>query len=180
MAELLCQTNSTKYRPRLRFGNDEPYIYAQLNKALYGTLQGAQRFWEDLSTFLLGLGFTRNPYDWCVMNKEVMGTQQTVLFYVDDIKMSHVKESVLLDTVAEFKKKCVKISNLSVNRGDIHDFLGVTFDFSTKKKPKITMDGYVREVVEEADLRLKNKQRDQANTPASMDLFRIDSTSPDL
>ena len=40
------------------------------------------------------------------------------------------------------------------------------------------MDGYVREVVEEADLRLKNKQRDQANTPASMDLFRIDSTSP--
>jgi len=37
------------------------------------------------------------------------------------------------------------------------------------------MDGYVREVVEEADLRLKNK-RDQANTPASMDLVRIDST----
>jgi len=48
--------------------------------------------WEDLSTFLLGLGFTRNPYDWCVTNKEVMGTQQTILFYVDDIKMSHVKE----------------------------------------------------------------------------------------
>jgi len=67
-----------------------------------------------------------------------------------------------------------------VNRGDIHDFLGVTFDFSTKKHLKIRMDGYVREVVEEADLRLKNKQRDQANTPASMDLFRIDSTSPDI
>jgi len=67
-----------------------------------------------------------------------------------------------------------------VNRGDIHDLLGVTFDFSTKKNLKIRMDGYVREVVEEADLRLKNKQRDQANTPASMDLFRIDSTSPDL
>jgi len=108
MAELLCQTNPTKYRPHLRFGNDEPYINAQLNKALYGTLQGTLRFWEDLSTFLLGLGFTRNPYDWCVMNKEVMGTQQTILFYVDDIKMSHVKESVLLDTVAELKKGTVK------------------------------------------------------------------------
>ena len=42
------------------------------------------------------------------------------------------------------------------------------------------MDGYVREVIEEADLSLKNKQRDQTNTPASMDLFRIDSTSPDI
>jgi len=42
------------------------------------------------------------------------------------------------------------------------------------------MDGYVREVIEEEDLSLKNKQRDQANTPASMDLFRIDGTSPDL
>jgi len=163
MAELLCQTNPTKYRPHLRFGNDEPCIYVQLNKALYGTLQGALRFWEDLSTFLLGLGFTRNPYDWCVMNKEVMGTQQTILFYVDDIKMSHVKESVLLGTVSELKKRYGKISNLSVNRGDIHDFLRVTFDFSTKKKLKIRMDGYVREVIEEADISLKNKQRDQAN-----------------
>jgi len=63
----------------------------------------------------------------------------------------------------------------SLHRGDMHDFLGVTFDFSTKKNLKIRMDGYVREVVEEADLRLKNK-RDQANTPASMDLVRIDST----
>jgi len=85
------------------------------------------------------------------MNKEVMGTQQTILFYVDDIKMSHVKESVLLGTVSELKKRYGKISNLSVNRGDIHDFLS-----------------------------LKNKQRDQANTPASMYLFRIDGTSPDL
>ena len=38
----------------------------------------------------------------------------------------------------------------------------------------------MREVIEEEDLSLKNKQRDQANTPASMDLFRIDGTSPDL
>ena len=42
------------------------------------------------------------------------------------------------------------------------------------------MDGYVREVIEEADLSLKNKQRDQTNTPASMDLFRIDGTSADF
>jgi len=79
-----------------------------LNKALYGTLQGGLRFWEDSSTFLLGLGFARNPYDWCVMNKEVMGTQQTILFYVADIKMSHVKESVLLETVVELKKGTAK------------------------------------------------------------------------
>jgi len=108
-----------------------------------------------------------------------MGTQLTILFYVDDIKMSHVKESVLLDTVAELKK-VRQNKQLECEQGDIHDFLGVTFDFSTKKNLKLRMDGYLREVVEEADLRLKTKQRDQANTHASMELFRIDSTSPDL
>jgi len=56
MAELLCQTNLTKYRPHLRFSNDEPYIYAQLNKSLYGTLQGALRLGRFINIFT-GLGF---------------------------------------------------------------------------------------------------------------------------
>ena len=42
------------------------------------------------------------------------------------------------------------------------------------------MDGYVMEVIDEADAKLKTKQRGQANTHASMALFKINRTSPEL
>jgi len=126
MAELLCQTD-----PKSR---KEYYIYAQLNRSLYRTLQGALRFWEDLSYYLTSLGYKRNPYDWCVMNRVIEVTQETVLFYVDNIKLSHVNKEVLLNTVKDVAALYGKIKDLTVTRGDVHDFLGVTFDLSVKQK----------------------------------------------
>ena len=48
MAELVCKTDPKKYRPHMKFSKSikEYYIYAQLNRSLYGTLQGALRFWR--------------------------------------------------------------------------------------------------------------------------------------
>ena len=103
----------------------EYYINAQLNRSLYGTLLGVLRFWEDLSYYLTSLGFKRNPYDWCVMNREIEGTKETVLFYLDDIKLSHVNEEVLLNTVKVLTARYGKLKDLTVTRGDVHDFLGV-------------------------------------------------------
>ena len=67
---------------------------------------------------------------------------------------------------------------ISDRRGDAHDFPGVTFDFSKKKKLRIIMNGYVQEVIDEADVTLKRKQRDKANTSASVSLFKKNSESP--
>ena len=53
---------------------EKPVIYTELDKALYGTLQAALLFWEDLSGFLIKeLGFKPNPYDHCVVNKSIRG-----------------------------------------------------------------------------------------------------------
>ncbi len=104
-----------------------------MNRSLYGTLQGVLRFWEDLSYYLTGLRFKQNPYDWCVTNREIEGTQGTVLFYVDDIQLSHVNEEVSLNTVKDLAARYGKVKDLTVTRGDVHDFLGVTFDFSENK-----------------------------------------------
>jgi Reverse transcriptase (RNA-dependent DNA polymerase) len=55
-------------------------IYPSLNKALYGTVQASLLFWRRLSTFLIeDLGFDRNPYDWCVVNKVIDDKQCTML-----------------------------------------------------------------------------------------------------
>ena len=99
------------------------------------------------------------------MNREVEGTQETVLFYVDDIKLSHVKE-VLLNSIKDLVARCGKVKDLTVTRGNVHGFLGVTFDFGEKQKLKVIMKDYVEEVIDEADEALIINQREQANTPA--------------
>ena len=88
----LVNTNPKKYKQFLKYNSrDKPYISAILAKALYGTLKASKLFYEDIIGFLVGQGFTINPYDHCAANKLVKGKQLTVALHVDDLKISHIK-----------------------------------------------------------------------------------------
>ena len=88
IARLLIRIDE-KYKSMVTYEGGKPVIYAELKKALYGTLQAALLFWQELSSFLGELGFAANPYDACVMNKDINGHQCTVGWHVDDLKLSH-------------------------------------------------------------------------------------------
>jgi len=75
----------------------KPMLYVQLKKALYGTLQAALLFWKLLSTTLQEWGFTINRYDQCVANKVINGKQCTIIWHVDDLKISHLDKKVVED-----------------------------------------------------------------------------------
>ena len=49
------------------------------------------------------MGFTLNPYDLCVANKIFNGSQCSVVFYVNDNKISHKVSSVVDNVVKELK-----------------------------------------------------------------------------
>ena len=83
MAELLVRIDPKLYRKYVRMENGKMVLYVELKKALYGTLKAALLFWRLLSTKLFDWGFTANPYDSCVMNKEINGRQCTVLWHVE-------------------------------------------------------------------------------------------------
>ena len=53
-------------------------LFLRLNKALYGTLKAARLFYDDLTEHLQKYGFVANPYDPCVMNKNIKGSQCTI------------------------------------------------------------------------------------------------------
>ena len=53
-------------------------LYARLNKALCGMLKAALLFYKRLCRWLEDKGFEANPYDPCVANKIVNGTQMTI------------------------------------------------------------------------------------------------------
>jgi hypothetical protein len=64
MAELLTRVDPAKYRTYMSKENGKQVLYVELQKALYGTLQAAMLFWENLTAFLTTeMGFTVNPYD---------------------------------------------------------------------------------------------------------------------
>ena len=43
------------------------------------------------------MGFKINPYNQCVTNKEMYGKQRTIVWYVDDMKVSHMDIEVVRD-----------------------------------------------------------------------------------
>jgi hypothetical protein len=56
---------------------------------VYGTLLGAILFYEKLTKQLEEWGYEPNCYDRCTFNKMVNGSQITIQFHVDDLKLSH-------------------------------------------------------------------------------------------
>ena len=73
----------------------ETVLYARMIKAMYGTLKAALLFWTKLKKFLTKNGFEPNAYDPCTVNKIINGKQATVMWYVDDVKISHKDESTV-------------------------------------------------------------------------------------
>ena len=168
--DLLCEVDPS-LKQYVAYENGKRVLYTKLNKALYGTVQASRLFWERLSSFLIDAnGFKRNPYDFCVVNKTVNGKQLTIVWYVDDLKVSHEDPNVVSDAIETLKAEFGKVSDLTIRRGKVHDYLGIEFDFSKIGKVVMSMDGYISDLLEEApDELLKGT----GSSPASNYLFNV-------
>jgi hypothetical protein len=70
-------------------GKGTPLLYLKMEKAMYGLLKSALLFYRLLVGDLTNTGFVLNPYDPCVANKVIGGQQMTVIWHVDNLKVSH-------------------------------------------------------------------------------------------
>ena len=170
LAELLIKVDPT-YSKFLTYEFGKKVIYTKLNKALYGTMQASYLFWKDLSSYLVNdLGFEVNPYDWCVANKMINNQQCTVGWYVDDLKISHLDMSVCDDIISSLQSKYGKEAPLSVTKGKIHTYLGMTIDFSEPGKVRFSMKDFIREIISECPDELL---RGVSSTGAANHLFNV-------
>jgi hypothetical protein len=136
MAEVITKIDPKKYKSHVVKENGKEVIHIILQKARYGTLQAALLFWQNLLTQLAEWGFKINPYDFCVANKTIDGKQCTIVWHVDGLKIYHVDRKVvttilnLLD--GKYGQEIVggKRAPLTITRGKVHDYLGMTLDYS--------------------------------------------------
>jgi hypothetical protein len=168
MAELLAKISPETYQEYVHHKRGQAYIYCLLNVALYGTLKAAVLFWKKLTESLKMRGFTINPYDWCVANKIVNGKQLTIVWHVDDLKLSHMDPKVIDDIIKSLKDEYGKVGEMTVRRGKVHEYLGMTLDFSEKGKFIISMEDYITEVMRD----LPADMDGVSSTPAAEHLFR--------
>jgi hypothetical protein len=175
MAEVILKIDPKQYQKYVTKENGKDVIYIILKKALYGTLQAALLFWQNLSIQLQEWGFKINPYNFCVANKTIDGKQCTVVWHVDDFKISHVDPQVvtrilnLLD--AKYGQEIVggKRAPLIITRGKIHDYLGMTLDYSEPGFVKLDMTNYVNKILDE----MPEVMDGTVTLPAAAYLFQI-------
>ena len=64
-------------------------LYIKLKCELYSCINGALLFWKKLLTDLESMEFKVNLYDPCVANIMINGKQLTIVWNIDNLKMSH-------------------------------------------------------------------------------------------
>ena len=61
------------------------------------------------SKILKEMGYQRNEYDWCVMNKIIDDKQCPILWNVDDLNTSHVDPVIVYSVLSYIDAKYGKI-----------------------------------------------------------------------
>jgi hypothetical protein len=94
MVELLLRI-APEYEQHVVIEGGQRVLYVLLLKALYDTMRVALLFWRKLTSKWQEWGFQMNPYDLCVANKMIGGSQCTVMWHVDVLKILHVNRKVV-------------------------------------------------------------------------------------
>ena len=153
----------------------KPVIYVRLKKAIYGTLNASLILWKDITAELKGWGFAINPYDECVANKTVNGKQCTILWHVDDLKISHFDSKVVDSVLRKLGERYGKDAPLLTTRGKVNEYIGMTLDLSSKGEVMIKMYDYEDKIFDGA----ADDMEGYATSPAADHIYEVMLTKVD-
>jgi hypothetical protein len=129
------------------------------------------------------IAFEGNPCDPCAANKIVEAKQLTVVWHVDDLKVSHVNTSVITRMASWLKSTCGQLFDddsgaKQISRGKIHKCLGMPPNFTVPGEVKITMIPCIKEIVQL--LAQHDNSESTADTPAAEHLFNVNDKTTSL
>ena len=120
-------------------------IIVHLKKALYGCVESAGLWYENLRATMATLGYKRNECDRCIFNRiGPDGYQCTDAVHVDDLLIrskSRAAPTHLIDGLRN------RYGAITLAHGPVVNYLGMSVDLSVSGRTEITMRGYTDEVV---------------------------------
>jgi Reverse transcriptase (RNA-dependent DNA polymerase) len=170
--DLLCEVNP-EYAPYVVYKgrNNTKVLYVRCNKAIYGCVMSGLLWYELFNSVLVARGFVLNPYDLCVANAMINGSQCTIAWYVDDMKVSHLDPAIVSDILNLMESR---FGTMAITRGLTHEFLGMTITYHCDGTASIHMPTYIQEAIDESGLNIKKS----CATPCASTLFSVDPDSP--
>jgi hypothetical protein len=171
LVDMLVDINPELYRPAVVLENQKKVLYVEVLKAIYSMLEAALLWYKTFRKDLEDIGFIFNPYDPCVANKKVQGSQQTILFHVDNLKSSH-KMKLVNDRFEKWlNKKYGKHRKVTATCGKVHDYLRTELDYRKQGELKINMTKYVENMINKLPVKLG--KNDVVKTPSGNNLFNL-------
>ena len=164
-----------KYGDYVVYENGQPVLYVVMSRALYGMIQSSILYYRKFRKDIESIGFKVNPYDPCVANRIVRGSQQTVCWHVDDLKSSHLLTKVNDEFLEWLNQKYGDIVEVKATRGNKHDYLAM---FITFKDGKVIIDMvyYVEKMIQDFPETLKRGVK----CPWTEHLFKVNENAPVL
>ena len=153
LVDILLEIAPKVYKPYVcvdKKGNKT--LLVQCQNTIYGTMVASLLYYRKFTKSLTSIGFEINPYDPCVANKIIEGKQMTICFHVDDCKLSHRDSSVNDRMIEWLRQEYESIfedgsGKMTVSRGKIHTYLGMTLDYTIPGLVKVSMFEYIDEIL---------------------------------
>ena len=146
-------------------------VTVHLKKALYGCVESAGLWYENLHSTMVGLGYVRNISDKCVFNRTgTDGLQSTAAVHVDDLLITSRSKANVTHLVEGLRKR---YGAITLSHGPVVNYLGMSIDMHISGQAMITTTGYCDEIVKISGV------KGSARTPATEGLFetREDATT---
>jgi len=93
-----------------------------------------------------------NNYNRCMANKMINGKQCTIIWHVNDLKISHKDKAVVDDILKKLNDKFGKESPLTTTRGKVIEYLGIMIDYRQKGKVILSIKNYIKKLLEEVPI----------------------------
>ena len=172
--DIMCRVNP-EHLPNVRYEKNVKVLYLKVERAIYGCIESALMWYNMFTGILEEMGFKLNPYDKCVANKWINGKQCTIVWYVDDVKVSHVDQKVLDEITDKMQEH---FGPMDIIKGDTHAYLGMNITIHREKKViEIEMKQQLLEALEAFEGEIK----DEVASPAAKHIFDTrDGVAPKL
>ena len=133
-------------------------------------MKSALLFYRKLVADLTSIGYTINPHDPCVANKDINGKQMTICWHVDDLLLGHEDPQVVTDFLTWLAARYnTPDKKLTAKRGLHHDCFGMTIDFTSPGSVAFDMIPYINKILSD----FPEKITGVTSSPAADHLFQV-------